>query len=227
MPRLGEVIGALLSDAVQARVRADLEAVKIAEAYSRDELLRHLPVPRFRLPEMTVDLPFLVSAVEGISDERGGRLLSEPTAAEITKAVDEGLSGSDIRLPRAEVAKVSKAVAQRAKELFGAGSPLLLSPAQGTGELTVVAVAAVTASMRGEATPEQLQSLETAMRASLTALMVTKLVISPSLQVIVTSSEIKEHANPESIVRVRLTITEDAYEVIPRDDGQGYYLTPE
>ncbi|SEQ79520.1 hypothetical protein [Arthrobacter sp. OV608] len=217
----------MLADAAQARVGADLEAVRIVEAYSRHELLRHLPVPRFRLPEVTVDLPFLISTVEGIADKRDGRSISEPTAAEITKAVDEGLSGSDIRLPRAEVAKVSKAVAQGAKALFGGGSPFLLSPAQLSGELTVVAVQTVTASMRGDPTPEQLQALETAMKASLTALMATKLVISPSLQVIVTSGEIKEHANSESIVRVRLTITEDAYEAITRDDRQGYYLTPE
>ena len=43
----------------------------------------------------------------------------------------------------------------------------------------------------------------------------------------VTAGEIKAHADSDSLVRVRLTISEDAYEVVPRDDGPGYYLTPE
>lgn len=227
MPKLGEFIGALLSDAVQARVRADLEAVRIAEVYSGHELLKHLPVPRFRLPDITVDFPVLVSAVEGVPGETGGRSFGQPTATEISKAVRDGLSGSGIRLARTDADKVTAAAVQRARELFETGPQMLLSPGRVSSDLAASVVSAARAAPKRDLSDERLLALETATKASLAALLATKLVQSPSLQVIVTSGEIKSHADNDSVVRVRLTISEDAYEVIDRDDGQGYFLTPE
>jgi hypothetical protein len=226
MPKLGEFIGALLCDAARARVRADLEAVKIADAYSRHVLLKHLPVPRFRLPDITVDVPVLVSEVEGLTEGGIGKLLGEPTSAEIRDVVRAGLRESGIRLPRAEVNTVPTTAFERARELFESSSWLLLSPALVSEKLATMVVDIVKAVPR-EVPAEQLQVLESSIRTSMTALLSTKLVESPSLQAIVTSREIKSHADNESIVRVRLTMTEDAYEVVVRDDGQGYFLTPE
>lgn len=227
MPKLGEFIGALLSDAVQARVSADLEAVKIAQAYSGHELLKHLPVPRFRLPDITVDFPVLVSSVDGLSTEPGGRSFGQPTPTEIGKAVREGLTGAGIRLPRAEVDRVSKAAVQRAKELFEIGPQQLLSPGRVASDVTDSVIVAARTSLKLEAVDERLQALGSATKASMGALLSTKLVQSPYLQVMVASGEIKAHGDNDSVVRVRLTISEDAYEVSDRDDGQGFYLTPE
>ncbi len=227
MPKLGEFIGALLADAVQARVRADLEAVKIAEVYSGHELLKHLSVPRFRMPDLTVDVPVLVSSVEGSTAEPGGRSFSQPTPAEVTRVVRAGLKRSGIRLARADAEKVTEAVADRAEELFETGPQVLLSPATVSRELAATAADAVKAALRRDAPPERVEALQAATRTSMAALLSTKLVESPHLQVVVTSGEIKSHADNESVVRLRLTITEDAVEVINRDDGQGFYLTPE
>ena len=227
MPKLGEFIGALLSDAVQARVRADLEAVRIAEAYSGHDLLKHLPVPRFRLPDITVDFPVLVSAVDGVPGDAGGRSFGQPTAAEISKSVRDGLGGSGIRLARADADKVTAAAVERARTLFETGPQMLLSPSRVSSELAAAVVHAVSTAPKRDLPNERLQALETATRASLSALLATKLLEAPSLQVMVTSGEIKSHGDNDSVLRVRLTISEDAYEVIERDDGQGYLLTPE
>ena len=227
MPKLGEFIGALLCDAARARVRADLEAVKIADAYSRHVLLKHLPVPRFRLPDITVDVPVLVSDVEGLSEGGIGKLFGEPTSAEIREVVRAGLRESGIRLPRTEVANVPATAFERARELFESSPWLHLSPALVSEKFASMVVDIVKAAVPREVPAERLQVLESSTTTSMTALLSTKLVESPSLQAIVTSREIKSHADNESVVRVRLTMTEDAYEVIVRDDGQGYFLTPE
>jgi hypothetical protein len=228
MPRLGEFIGALLSDAVQARVRADLEAVKIAEVYSAHELLKHLPVPRFRLPDITVDFPVLVSAIEGGKAGGAGRLFDQPKAAEIKTVVLKAVRESHVALPRNAPDGVSAAVVERAKHLFESGSQPLLSPAKVSGDLASIAMSAVKAMARNrDADEPKFMPLEKEMRASFQALLLTKLQQSPYLQVVVGSGEIKSHGHNDSVVRVRLTITEDAYEVINRDDGEGYYLTPE
>ncbi len=227
MPKLGEFIGALLSDAVQARVRADLESVKIAEVYSGHELLKHLSVPRFRLPDITVDLPVLVLSVEGLTEEAGGRSFGAPTAAELTKAVRAGLKRSGIRLARPDTEKVAAAVVDRADELFETGPQQLLSPSTVSRELAAAAVDAVRTALRRDPPTERIEALQIATTASMATLLSTKLVQSPHLQVLVTSGEIKSHADNESVVRLRLTITEDAVEVVGRDDGQGFFLTPE
>ena len=50
----------------------------------------------------------------------------------------------------------------------------------------------------------------------------------PQVQVDVVAGEIKAHGNDASVVRVRLTISEDAYEVTGAGDGgAGFTLTPE
>src|SRR2546425_1389071 len=174
MPKLGDFIGALLSDAAQARVRADLEAVRIAEAYSGHELLKHLPVPRFRMPDITVDVPVLVSSVEGLDDASGGRLFGQPTSSEITKVVRTGLSSSGIKLSRTEVASVSKAAAERASALFETGPQMLLRQARVSSEVTASVVGSVK-SLERDVPDERLRALETATKASLTSLLSTKL----------------------------------------------------
>src|SRR4051812_27940222 len=114
MPTLGMFIGALLTDSVQARVRADMESLKIAEAYSRHDLLKHMPVPRFRLPDITIDFPVIVSSLQEGELVGGGRLFDEPTRLEIQKTVRAALLESGIRLTNSERGQVYTAVERRA-----------------------------------------------------------------------------------------------------------------
>jgi hypothetical protein len=74
---------------------------------------------------------------------------------------------------------------------------------------------------------EQIQALSAATRTSIGALLAAKLLPAPSVHVLVNTREIKEHGDRESVVRMRLVISEDAYEVVIRADGEGYTLTPE
>ncbi len=230
MPRLGDFIGALLSDAVQARVRADLESLKIAEAYSGHDLLKYLPVPHFRLPDITVDFPVIVSSLQGESPANGGKLFDEPIRADIQRNVRRALLESGIRLSNAQRLKVYAAVEQRSKRLFEPGPQALLSSQNMSNDLAIEASSSVKKLLKAsDEQAHRLPKLESALKRSLRVLLLTKLAQSPSLQVAVASDEIKLHSDNDSLLRVRLTITEDAYEVINRDDDntQGFILTPE
>lgn len=75
MPNLGDYIGQLVSEMTIARVQADLEAVRVAELYASHPLLKHLPVPHFRLPEVELNVPVVVNDAEttvGGGSARGG-----------------------------------------------------------------------------------------------------------------------------------------------------------
>ncbi len=228
MPRLGEFIGALLSDAAQARVRADMEALKIAEAYSAHDLLKHLPVPRFRLPDIVVDVPVLVASLEDAPAGGAGRLFEPPNRDELAKIVQRSLGESDIRLNNTMRNRVLAVFAQRAKQVFEAEPGYLLSPSKASGELAAAAAGEVRASLK-DRDPDlaKIDELEASIRSSVKALLLARIAKSPGLQVSVAAGEIKAHGDNDSIMRVRLTITEDAYEVIDRDEGRGFILTPE
>lgn len=223
MPKLGDFIGAMLSDAMQARVQADVEAIRLAEFYSRDQLLQHLPVPHFRLPDIVVDLPMLVAGATESSPGSGHPVA--PTDEELRQAVSKSLKATGITLPRGEAIRSGSVAVERSKEVFADLTRPLLTH-QVARELAG-AVSEHVRSVMVNPAEEQLQALEDALREAVSSLILTKVPRAPSLEVIVNSEEIRAHQHGDSVVRLRLTITEDAYEVIAREDGSGFTLTPE
>lgn len=63
MAKLGEVLGGIVRDVVQARVLADRMACESVRAYADDPLLAALPVPRVTLKDVTIKLHFAVDRV--------------------------------------------------------------------------------------------------------------------------------------------------------------------
>jgi hypothetical protein len=225
MPRLGEVLAALLSDAALARVRADVETVKIAEVYNQDPILRNLPVPRFRLPDITVDVPLLILQVEGATDSASGLPFDEPSPTELRNVVRAGLRAAGIRLPRPAVSRVPAELIERARALFQSRTLRLLNPALVSDDIAGMLVDIVGAAVGRDLPSDQVDQLRSATKEAMSAVLVTKLRLSLSWQVAVTAAEIKAQGDGDSIVRLRLTLSEDGYEVIARDDG--FQLTPE
>lgn len=225
--KLGDVVGAMLADVARARVRADVEAMRIAETYSRDPLLRHLSVPRFKLPELVVDLPVLVTGVDKPAGSGEPWTAAAPTKTELSKAVLEGVAKSEIKLTKAQSTALTDAVATRSQALHKRGDKAALSPGAVADELASEAVGVVKSKLKRDPSEAQLSMLSKVTRASLTSLLAEKLAPSFSTDVVFTSAEIKAHGDSGNIVRLRLTISEEACEVVGGEDGQGYSLTPE
>jgi hypothetical protein len=64
VPRLGEVLGALLTDVVRARLAADELTAQALAAYRADPVLSSMSVPRVTVSNMTIRLRYITSAVE-------------------------------------------------------------------------------------------------------------------------------------------------------------------
>jgi len=73
MPYLSEVFGYILSEITTARLQADLESMRIADLYAGDSLLKHMPIPHFRLPELNVDIPLAITDIEENGEKITGR----------------------------------------------------------------------------------------------------------------------------------------------------------
>jgi hypothetical protein len=115
---------------------------------------------------------------------------------------------------------------ERAGALFQSRTPRLLNPALVSDDIAGMLADIVGAAIEG-LPGDQVEQLRRTTREAMSALLVTKMRLSLSWQVAVTAAEIKAQGDGDSIVRLRLTISEDGYEVIARDDGQGFLLTPE
>src|SRR5437868_1648504 len=89
MPYLGDYIGHLLSEITIARMHADLESVRVAELYASHPLLRNMPVPHFRLPDVDLDIPVVVSKVEEAREGESSR--GGSSVVDMRKAFDQVL----------------------------------------------------------------------------------------------------------------------------------------
>ncbi len=61
---LSNYVGFIFSEIVKARSIADAESKRMALLYREDEILKHFSVPRFKIPEMELTIPVLVSGAK-------------------------------------------------------------------------------------------------------------------------------------------------------------------
>jgi hypothetical protein len=216
MPNLGDFLGQLLGEITLARVQADLEALRVAELYASHPLLRRLPVPHFRLPDVELEVPVVISGMEepreGESPRGGlplaelresfGRILGRElerqsvsvTDAErrrLQTALDERLSRLS-RQPR----EIAVGIGHPSDELASAVSEVLSDPERPGGPLERAKAKKVEAGLREAA------------RAELLAIHVPP----PRLRSLVTTAEIREAGPAETLTHLRLKISEEGME---------------
>ncbi len=64
MPTLNQVIGTILQDIGKAKQSADVTSKEIGEQYKKDGILKHFPIPRVEIKNLTIDLKFAVTNVK-------------------------------------------------------------------------------------------------------------------------------------------------------------------
>ena len=64
MIELSDFLGNILSQVSEARKHADEASIALAEYYAQDKLLRCLPVPRVRLPNIELTIPVAIKEVK-------------------------------------------------------------------------------------------------------------------------------------------------------------------
>ena len=68
MTTLNEYIGTLVAGIADARAAADLESVRVAEAYAQHALLKHFSVPRMRIGDIEMTIPVAIDGLSTRSD---------------------------------------------------------------------------------------------------------------------------------------------------------------
>lgn len=60
MAKLSDFLGSIASGISDARVNSDIQSLKIAEEYSKNDLLKHFSVPRMRIDKVELNIPVAV-----------------------------------------------------------------------------------------------------------------------------------------------------------------------
>jgi hypothetical protein len=226
MPSLGEYLGQVVAEVTAARVHADLAAVRIAEFYAAHPVLRHLPVPHFRLPSVTIDVPVVVTGVApGAVPARSGLDDVEKT---VDALVEKEFARAGIALPRQARAVLSRRLGEQVVSLLTAEFPLGASHI--AERLVATCAEALVRTDRPATAPsaDALSQLRTSLQGSLTAEIARRQPGPPRVSVAVTSAEIKTLGSPDAVLRLHLTITEEALEWTQgTDDGAAGRLVPE
>ncbi len=232
MPYLGDYLGHLLSEITIARVQADLEAVRVAELYASHPLLRHMPIPHFRLPTVTLDVPVVVKEMEiakkGESPrggvvlpamrerfdrllplhlKRAGLELSDKEKTDLKQALDQAIS--DLAQPP----EVSLSVSHVANELVRTAVKPLREPGREGGAVEAIRLEKFMDELKAAARLEFLNLRQAP----------------PRLLVLVTTAELREAGPRELLAQLHLSISEEAFEwTMIESQGKSYdRLVPE
>lgn len=211
MPNLGDYIGQLLSELTIARMHADLEAVRVAELYVGHPLLRNMPVPHFRLPNVEIDVPVVIKQGEQKEDKlpRG-----TPSLADMRKAFDgiliKVLSEEQILLKPEHKKKLKLALDNKTDSLT---QPREISidvnrVAEGLASTASRTLTEAGGPVDSAHQPKLEEKLKETARVEF-----LKLRKPPTrLQVLVTTTEIREAGPSDIVMRLHLKINEEAVE---------------
>ena len=65
MADLSEFLGTIVSSVSNARVHADLQTIRIAQEYAKDDLLQHFAIPRMRFNDIEIKIPAALESFSG------------------------------------------------------------------------------------------------------------------------------------------------------------------
>ncbi len=222
MPYLGDYLGHLLSEITNARVQADLETVRIAELYASHPLLKHMPVPHFRLPTVTLDVPVVVNEMETGGKETALKENIQPVhmRRSFDTILGPQLERAGIKLSNQETVNLKRELDQKVKVLkISQKVPISVTHIADEMVSTVVETLREPARMKEEdlARIDKLaEGLRTASHVEF-----TKFLHEPDrLNVRVTNKELREAGPSELLMNIRLSITEEAMEwAVIESDG--------
>ena len=226
MTNLGDYLGQLMSEVVIARVQADLESVRVAEMYASHPLLRHMPVPRVRLPEIQMEVPVVIdgSGTPGPNESpRGGTSIAEGRK-QFDKVLATNLRNNKVRLSARQREALVKALDSEAERL-----DLPVEVAVDTNRLADRLTAAALRSLGESLSEEKISAVKAGLvdDARLTLLAVRT--APPRVSASVETSAVREAGAAHNITTLRLTIREESMELttIETDGETVTRLVPE
>ena len=119
MTYLGDYLGQLMAEVTKAR------AVRIAELYAEHPLLKNMPIPRFRLPTVEIDVPVLVDKISGTEPGESPKLNPDIKDLKLafTNSMVQTVKELKIRLTKEQLKKISIILNKEIEENYRSDDP--------------------------------------------------------------------------------------------------------
>lgn len=214
MPYLGEFIGHLLSELTNARVQADQETLRLAEIYAGDPIMKNMPIPRFRLPNVTIKVPVAVKEIESAPGEA---VTKEQALDSIRRSVDKLLEAqskqSGIRLFSAEKKEIKTSLDNIIQNFKTAEKvPLRITPVTEQLVAAIVGVLRKSPEKASAVKPASMERFANDLKSAMQRDFTQFLTKPPRLNVLATTAELKEAGPIDILVQLEFTISEEGME---------------
>lgn len=209
-----------MSEITIARMKGDIEAVRVAELYANHPLLKNMPVPHFRLPNIEIEVPVVIQHMEEESSEEAPR--GTPSIREMAGAFDKVVK----RVASEEGIKLTAADTRRMRSAMTRKAATLSTPRDVSVDVNRIASelsreSAKLLTIEGPADREVQPVLEAKLR-DVARVEFDKLRKPPArLKVLVNTSAVKEAGPRDVVTNIHLKISEEAFEWTVLDmDGE-------
>lgn len=210
MPMLGEYLGALLAEVTNARLQADLESARIAALYASHPLLQHMPVPRFRLPNVSLDVPVAVEKIDQAPTRAPHPTELLALRHNIEGILDQELSQLKLQLPPNLRKRLTDNLNRLFDRLKASGSISASDAIKASDDAVTAAVVVIKAVSKEHATVDP--AFESSLRRQFAPEFLRLQPPPPRVQVLVVTAQLKEIAPPLVLTRIHLTISEEGVE---------------
>lgn len=214
MVNMGDYIGKLLSEITTARVQADIEAIRMAEIYSSHPLLRNFPVPRIRLPNVELNVPVVISEVDGEEPEPAADRVDTRALVEITEnSMKAELKKNNVVLNNTELSKLRRTLAARSEEmgLLRERPVSMLTISKNISSETAKILGTFN-SVKRKMDNDALRLAAKKMEGKIRDELITRRRPPSRIRISPITSHVREMGDKEQVVTLKLFVTEDAVE---------------
>lgn len=209
MADFGDILGSLMCGLIRARRMSDEQTAVLAEYYKNNPLLEGLSVPRIRIPEFTIDMPFLIE--DYVSGDIGEMRSPENIADIAQSLLKEILSTGtgDIKID-SEFHKIF--IDELKKELVVIKQSNIPVMREAVARCVQVAISN-TLSIKGiNFTPLQRDKIVKDLRDKIAKESIIKDPTPPGVMINIKTAYIKEQASATSVTRLKITLKEEGLE---------------
>jgi hypothetical protein len=230
MARLSDFLGGLASGICDARVNSDVQSLRIAEEYAKNDLLKHFSVPRMRIDKVELNIPVAVDSLmektQRIYQPIDNQRFSAKAYQQVLKSLSvTSLSSEVSKNLRTEIAdqvhllEAKIKVNQTEDSLEEFSNSIALKIAE-------IADTVNSVNKRRKATKAELTKLQTNTAMELKAVLREEIVLKKevsvvdAVHVIVEADRLRE-IRPENVIMIKMTISEQGMEWINMEDKDG------
>lgn len=237
MPNLGDYIGYIMTEITNARAQADYEAVNVAERYAIDPYLKHFPIPHFRMPDVKIEFPVVINDIEEPTGKRSNDQILTYMQTKFNNILPKHLNKLNLDKLNNKKTKslpLNNSIRKKTDTIFTEFKQLDNTPVRIT-HLADKLVSSINSELN-QLTPleqkenkEKIERISQELKQQLYSEFSKYLHDQPRLNVSANTSDIKNAGPKDILAYVRITFTEEAYEMttVEEDNQKTRRLIPE